>query len=475
MAWRSVCRGHVAPFKAVSDAFFKKTPRQFWKRNRAGGKTNDFGLLAFLELFFDGLLGGYPIHLLDIGATENQGNKCFESCSSIWQQPEFSSYVGTYGILKQTLTLPDKSQLKVATATMKGTNSPHVPRVFLDELELWSPEILREALSISQSTKNHPAAIRIASTQKYALGLVQEWLETAPRRGYKVYQSCVFESLEKCPPERDCKSCPIYEWSDREGGPLCMGRAKFSTGYYQISDFIDKVDELDRDTLESQWLCLRPSREGLVFGRYWNEAIHLVGFDIPYSEHLPLSLTIDQGFANPWAVLFCQRDEKNKQNRLFDELYEAETLAEDMGRLTADRLEAHKVSDSRVIPVWYDPADPGAARTFIRHLKSTKGKHYKAVLRKPSGKQDLQDYLSYIRQALKIGHGGRPLTVVGAGVTKLPWEMLNYHYAERKSLLRPVSEIPVDKWNHSISCFYRWLSQFYHESKLRKAPDPRRT
>jgi len=422
---------------------------------------------------FHGLATGHPLDNLVIGANAEQGFKCFEYVSGFWQQPEYNQAVGRNGILKQTVTLPDGTKFKIATATMKATNGPHPPRFYADELELWDPKVLQQALSIAKGTQHHPMAMRFTSSQKFASGLVQKWLDEMPARGWKVYTWCIWEIMEPCPPERSCSRCPLYNWPDHEGGILCGGKARLSTGYYRIDDFINMVDSLDRQTLEAEWLCLRPSRKGLVFGREWQEARHRLTTPIPYSPNLPLELSIDQGFTNPWAVLFIQHDAAKDQHRLIDEIYMTETLAEEIGAATANKLEAHGVGTEQKITAWADPEDPGAARTWARHLVSRTGRRYNVVLRNPGIRQDILDYLQDVRVALKIPRNGRPRTIVGAGVINFPLEMNSYHYPDGSDA-RTIAEAPVDKYNHAISAFYRYLVQFRPGAKARAGKDPRR-
>ncbi len=454
---RRMCQGHSAPFEFISDAFFGKYNKQFVHANRNGGKTIGFGLVSFLGMFHYGR-GEYPLQILNIGAIEKQANKCFSYTSAIWKQEEFRREIGK-GILKQSITLPNKTQLDTSPLTMNAVNNPHVPWVNFDEWELGDWDLWQQAFSIPKSMGPHAAAIRIASTQKYALGNVQTFKDEADRRGFKVYKWCIWETIEQCR-DRSCSSCPIYQWRDKEGGMLCGGRAKEARGFYGIDDFILKVDTLDRSTLEEEWLCYRPSREGLVFGRDYNEDLHRLRYEIPYTKDLPLYITIDQGFTNPFAVLIAQDDQNRNQLHFIDELYRTETIPEDMGRETADHLEALGVEEGKKIPVVYDREDPAAARTFIKHLESSKGTRYYGMLRQPAGIIDLDEWIRLCRRRLKISTGKPAKLIISSRLTWFPWECTQYRYPKRKGEERPSSEKPLDKDNHSISSWYRleaWL------------------
>ena len=471
LAHTAVCRGHDAPFSFIRDAFFKKHNRQLVKAPRTGGKTFDFALIAFLETWFEGLLGesGIPLEYLDIGAIHQQALACYDYSSSIYKQKEFYPHIDSAGILKESIVLPDGSQIRTVVATLKGVNSPHCPRVNIDELDLWDPYILQQALSIALTKGPHRAAVRMGSTQKFALGPMQTLLEEAEARGYKTYQWCCFETLEKCPPERDCKSCPLYEWPDDKGGLLCAGRAKHSTGYFLIDDLIDRVMELDRKTFEEEWLCLRPSREGVVFGDEYRETVHRHRGEIPYSSKLPLRISIDQGFTNPFAVLFFQEDVKFEQTRIIGEMYETGKTGDVIGRQAAQVLHSWGVPDTILIngiheqtnlDVVFDAEDPAAARLFIRGLAEgarnlSPARTYTGRLRRV--RSDVLAGISLCRQALKYLPGRPAKTIISSGLRWLPWELTQYRYPTKKGADRPTSEKPIDKDNHLIDSWRRYL------------------
>lgn len=437
----------------MSDAYFGLYNKQIAKAPRSGGKTFDFGLIAFLGMHHLG--ADYPLEVLNVGAIQDQARKCFNYSAALWRQPEFIHRAGPRGrgILKESIVLENGTKIETTVATISGVNGPHVPWLHIDEWELWDWAIGQQAFSIPQSVGPHRAAVRIASTQKYAYGNMQRFLEEAPARGFKVYKWCIWETIEQCR-DRECSRCPILNFPDREGGELCGGRAKDARGFYAIDDFIDKAQSLDRKTLEEEWLCLRPSRSGLVFGREYNEDVHRTQYAIPYVQTLPLHLTIDQGFTNPFSVLIAQTA-PDGQLRFIDEIYRTETIPEDMARIAADHLEQLGVPAGTKIPLIFDPEDPAAARSFAKHLVSSRGTRYNAMLRHPGGGNELEDHLRLIRRRLKLTPGAPPRVVISGAVKMLAYELTQYRYPETKGDSRPVTEKPIDKHNHSISSWYR--------------------
>lgn len=464
---RRMCPGHSAPFEFISDAFFGVAQNQLVKAPRGGSKTFQFALLSHLGMRYLG--AKHPLGILSIGAIERQALNCIAYSSSFWNQPEFAPEIGR-GMLKQSIHHPNGSKLEIVVATMSGVNGPHVPWLHIDEFELWDWNIAQQAFSIPQTAGPHRGCTRIASTQKFALGNMQKFIEDAPAKGFKYYAWCIWETLEQCR-DRACSSCPIFSWPDLEGGELCGGRAKDCRGYYTIDDFISNVKKLDRRVLEEEWLCLRPSREGLVFGREYREEIHRVRYELPYSPQLPLFILIDQGWTNPFAIELVQFDEHRQELRFIGEVYKTETLAEELGPETADLLEMLNVPPTTKIIQISDAEDPAAARTFAKHLQSKKGAKYNTQLRWDHRKEEIEDKLARCRRRMKVAAGVAPRLIISSRVKWLPYELTQYRYPTAKRADRPTSEKPVDKDNHAVSSWYRFESYLEGPPLARSSPE----
>jgi len=461
---RRICQGHNAPMEFYGDAYFGQdingnpVGNQFLHTNRNGGKTLLLGTLSQVATYHKGR-GKYPLNIVNAAAIEDQAKKCLSYSASLWGQPEFIPHVGKKGILKTGIFLPNGSSLEIKTATFSGMNSPHVPWLHIDEWELWDWVVGQQGFSIPKTMGPHRAATRIVSTQKFALGNMQKFKAEAAQKGFKSYKWCIWETIEGCK-DRSCSSCPIFSWPDAQGGELCGGRAKHAVGFYSIDDFIDKVLMLDRKTLKEEWLCTRPSRQGLVYGDEYNEDLHVIRQRIPYTPGLPIEIAIDQGFTNPFAVLFIQDNPGKDQTRFIDELYERGRIPEEMGRLTAAKLYKLGVKPGQIIVIVPDPEDPAAAKTFAGHLehKLPNGEivKYYGALRYPSGRMDYEERLRLCRRRLKVLRGLPPRMIIGSGLTWFPWEFTQYCYPVKLGEENPHGEKPVDKDNHCQTAWQRW-------------------
>jgi len=154
------------------------------------------------------------------------------------------------------------------------------------------------------------------STRKYDTGTFQRLLDEAEDKGIKLYAWCIWEVLEKC--TRKCKddrvhgNCQIYD--------KCKGLAHHCDGYYKIDDWIGKARTLSTDTLDTQWLNLRPSKEALVYGKY-DRNIHRKPRDFrPDTSYVIAMSAIDFGSSpgHPFVYQKCWVDYSDLMNSIED-------------------------------------------------------------------------------------------------------------------------------------------------------------
>jgi hypothetical protein len=141
---------------------------------------------------------------------------------------------------------------------------------------------------------------------------MQRLIDSTGRDGApRVIRWCLMEVLERCPPRRDCPTCPL--WDD------CRGVAKTRCdGFVSIDDAIALKRRVSADTWAAEMLCRRPSTHGCVFPTF-DPSVHVReeigepavrgpgragGADAPHPS--PLYLAIDFGFANPFVCLWIR-------------------------------------------------------------------------------------------------------------------------------------------------------------------------
>ena len=305
----SVCEHHCAPFDHIELAFFEPDEHRdlLVIAHRTGGKTLQTAIIDVLEMHFKRC---GEVH---VGAIDSQAKKGFSYVKDflgldlLADSPE---HVAGRKYFRPMVTndamshcrLITGGNLQVMPCTRNRVNSPHEPKVTIDEAELADAEAYNEAKSIPQTDRRgNKACLRVTSTRKYAWGLVQQEVDNAPETGMTVLIWCYKETSERCPDERS-GTVPVtvwvdddtFEWytaetyerltEDQQTGlvradvfekclecvliPSCRGDLKRSTGWYGIDDLIHMFQRVSTEMWQAQWECRRPSSKGLIFSRF---------------------------------------------------------------------------------------------------------------------------------------------------------------------------------------------------------------
>ena len=332
---KSVCPHHDSPFQFVADTFFERINECIVMANRNGGKTQNFGIKNGLDALFKGC------EIATIGAIQPQAEKCYRYTQQLLNKKHISDHL-VEALMKRTLVRTYDghiSEISILAGTMSGVNSPHPEKANLDEVELMDWNVLQEAMSMPKSTKRAKASLCITSTRKFSYGPMQRLLDEADEKGFKVYQWCIWEVIEKCPDSRSgtlvvphtflpygerkpktikvfnkCLKCELVE--------VCQGKAKKSDGYYTIDDTIRKFKTLDRAKWDAQWECKKPGREGLVYDLF-DENVHILDSWI-FDPSLPTYAGQDFGYTNPSHTIFAQVT-PSEDIVIFDEIVKKQT------------------------------------------------------------------------------------------------------------------------------------------------------
>lgn len=265
----------------------------------------------------------------------------------------------------------------------------------VDEVELIPWDLLQEAFSMSM-TKNGIKGIDILySTRKKMGGTMDRLLREAGNMGFKVYNWCIFDVVQKCDLPYHCtKSCPAGKNCVEEGKP--EGTARTGAGYYPISDFVKKVSVLDKSTFQAQWACKKPTSEGLYY-REFDRATHVVDvkqfceiYGLPYNEGLapkdvipkdwPRMGGFDWGSTHPTVFIDFAWDKINDRLFAVREYYVANRAPSDHARAwvgqIADRdigpghyKRSNLVEDFSDVRYWFLNADPSGKSYLLEFAK----------------------------------------------------------------------------------------------------------
>lgn len=260
-----VCPEHTAPAEYLCDAFFDRAPEAICWANRGGGKTLLGALATWLDTVFK---AGCATKVL--GGSLEQSKRMYEHLTGKgdgWGLvTEDFRHLLRGEMLAAHTVLNNLSNIQILTASSKSVRGAHPQKLKLDEIDEMDSDIYEAALSIPMTKRGHQASTHIYSTMHKTYGLMQQVVEEAPARGYRLYKWCIICVLERCE-GRECGGCDL--WED------CGGRAREADGYYSIESAITKKRQVSEQTWRSEYLCQIPSSEGLIYSEF-SLAVHVI-------------------------------------------------------------------------------------------------------------------------------------------------------------------------------------------------------
>ncbi|MGB2998860.1 MAG: hypothetical protein WBC59_09535 [Phycisphaerae bacterium] len=321
---RAICPGHVAPFDYLARAILEPGRDLVVWASRGGAKTELGSVTTHLDSIFR---PGCQTRIL--GGSLDQSQKMYDYlmrkvkgvlATSLAREPTARRTEFTNGSVIEVLTQSDRS-----------VRGHRVHRLKCDEVDEFSPEVWQAAQFVTQSSPGRdgewiPAQMEVFSTMHRPFGLMAELVDrlspgdtprgaTSPerKRGDRsltvaarndecashsapaLLKWCLWEVIERCPPERSCSRCPLW--------PDCEGRARRAEGYFPIDDAIAQRTRASRAAWEAEMLCLRPRADRLVFASF-DPSRHVA--PVAYTPDLPLYRALDFGYANPFVCLWVQ-------------------------------------------------------------------------------------------------------------------------------------------------------------------------
>jgi len=302
----AVCPGHVAPMEYLARAFLEPGRDLVVWASRGGAKTELGSVAAHLDSLFH---PGCQTRIL--GGSLDQSEKMYKyllgKCGGL-----FAAMLARPATARRT-ELVNGSVIEVLTQSERSVRGQRVHRLKCDEVDEFAPEVWQAAQFVTQSARARggewiTAQMDVFSTMHRPFGLMATLVDRlatprhgggggtgAPANGPLLLRWCLWEVIERCPPERSCSRCPL--WAD------CEGRARGADGYFPIDDAIAQLGRASRNAWEAEMLCLRPRADRLVFAEF-DAARHLV--PVAFDPSLPLYRALDFGYANPFVCLWVQ-------------------------------------------------------------------------------------------------------------------------------------------------------------------------
>lgn len=367
--------------------------------------------------------------------------------------------------------------IKVIIATKAGANSSHTNCLALDELDLCPDDVIAESSFIPVYSKGiYPIKIFLSSL-KWSFGPMVKAMDSAAEKKYKILKWNVIDVTEKCPesrhlpdlPKEDryvAKALPLKQISvdefknlagpdqlkyslikDAHAGcakcpllPVCkMGLSKRpaeDTGglFKPIDATIQQFLESSSELAESQLLCWKPGRDGMVYPRFssstangnvitLNDAYEsFMGFkpDHNISEavflaelkkaNIPIYAAVDWGYTHHYVILIAAI------------LPTGEILILDCfsspGLEFSDCLEIAKTYRDKYEPMkWYvDQAMPSSIKSFNRNGMNC-----------PKFNKDVLGGVEAVRSKIINAAGKRLLKILQVDSTRPVISALNKH------------------------------------------------
>lgn len=375
----SVCRGHSAPFDYFADAYFDCPPIALALGPRGSGKSMMGAFLCHLD---SRSRPNYSTRI--VGGSEQQSKQIHGAIREyiLENGPDVSPLLVESDsdtideIIETEIRYKNKSHIKVLTASRLSTRGPHVPRLMLDEVDEMKRDVFSSAIGMAQTKRGRKASVLMFSTWHNEVGLMGELIEEFKETNKPFYHFCVFEILERCPPERSgpdlekCPACPIVQWCHEDIDDYGCGvpKAKRSSGYYSIEDFIQKAILLTEAEVAADYLCSGPRSGGIWFREFSDKAN--VSEVAEFKPHLHTYVSIDYGVHTgscAFQVVNVPGTDGNKEQiHIFEEYYSEADSAEGAAREQRAKYESATidprsrkrgdVNDGRSITVYMDPA-----------------------------------------------------------------------------------------------------------------------
>ncbi len=458
-----VCTHHDAPFDYLVAAYFEPAGDLIVHAPRGGGKTRLAALATLLDLLHK---PGVSVRIL---------GGSFEQSLRTWEHliPDIEKLVPDLLVKPKStgkrLRLRGGSNASVLTQSQRAVRGLRVQKLRCDEVELFDPDVWEAAQLVTRSQvrmtrgecrvsgdvhstldTSHasiPATgtIEALSTHHRPFGLMQKLLDAAAHnRSPRVIRWCLMEVLQKCEPDRDCKTCPL--WND------CGGVAKTNcNGFIPIDDAIALKRRVSDDCWNAEMLCRRPSVRGCVFPMFDVEAhvgeLVVGGYGSedggktnrqPPTNHLQptLHLAIDFGFANPFVCLWIRSSGYGDSAvlQVIDEYVQTQQT------LDVHLQQIQSRSHGTVEWAACDPAGAGRNdQTATSNVLVLKRAGYRVRHRASK----IVDGLEKIRAALRPA-AGRPRLFVHPRCVRLIAALKGYRYVDGDV----VSELPIKDGQH---------------------------
>jgi len=452
----AVCPGHCSQLEYFSDRYYNRVQDTILWAARMWGKS----FLAGLEAWMKGRYESYWEANICAGS-QAQANRVYKATDFMWTQADdiAGRAVLKRDPLKSLTEFLNGSFYETTTASTRSQRGPHPNALFADEIDEMAIDVFNSAMEQTTTRMGHMASTALLSTMHKVGGLMATWVDNAEEKGYKLYTSCVLETLEGCMDgEYSCSTCNLSEY--------CQGRLKVVTkqaiedqiregwilsgqrpymGFNTIEEIQRKVRqgyEKEEATglikpidVAAELFCKRPSRIGMVFPEF-DENFHVVSAqEISVSNKWKKGRTTDFGFTAPFVDLYFAITPRD-QIIFYNEFVQT--------GMTMDDILNHLKQGSKREVFLHTFADPAGA-TEIDTIR-------KAGIRMQGIGGEIQERLNHMRHLFRTNIDSLPSIIISSACKNFIRELKSYRYPDTG-----LSEVPIKRDDHCIEAAGRGI------------------
>ncbi len=313
-----MCPHHDTPMDYLVASVLGQEDLLVWA-NRGGGKT----YLAAVATILDAVIRrGTSIRVL--GGSFDQSDRLADY---VRQMLQHQRRLVDGPMRRDRVKIVGGSEIRVLPQSQRAVRGQHVNRIRCDEVDLFDADIWQAVQFATHSEGARRGSIEVLSTLHRAGGLMQRLVEQArtgredgsadeaphsPARppGYRLLRWCLWEVIERCPPQRKCDACLLADdciaaraHLGADELPAGEGIARRGAGFFPIDDAIAIKARSSRAAWDAEMLCKTVSSDWAVFGEF-DPAVHVEPVDVV--PQWPTFRAIDFGYRDPFVCLWVQ-------------------------------------------------------------------------------------------------------------------------------------------------------------------------
>jgi len=292
---KPIIEGNAAPFDYLQRAVLHDAPGDddrdlvVWA-SRGSGKTMLAAVATLLDMIFKP-----GIRILLLGGSLDQSNRVYAYLRRLAARPLTRQFVAGEPT-RRGMRLYNGSEVEVAAGSQRSVRGARVQKLRCDEVEEFDRDVWDAAQLVTQTRRCGPRLVRggveALSTMHYGYGLMQQ-LTASP--GVQVLRWCALDVIARCPPQRDCATCPIE--------PDCRGRAKHADGFMPVDDVVQMRQRLDDARWDCEMMCRRPRLTESVYPAF-SRARHVRDVDRRTGELIAAGVDFGlRHFVMLWAAV----------------------------------------------------------------------------------------------------------------------------------------------------------------------------